>query len=105
MSENTPWLTGGGTASQPGSASRLSTLEEQPETPTRARTEARDLSPLPASAFLLSKEKESLPRAEDLAPHAPTTHQRLEFFRYLVQRGIVNEGWERPGEKPTPSES
>lgn len=31
--------------------------------------------------------------ASDISP-APTQRKRLEFLRYLVQRGIVNEGFE-----------
>jgi hypothetical protein len=30
-----------------------------------------------------------------MLPGVPTTRQRLEFLRYLVQHGIVNEGFEK----------
>lgn len=95
LSEKIPWSAREGTASQSGSVPCLSTLEDPAEPLARPRAEVFDPSPLPASAFLLDKEKEPTLDAGDLLLHSPATRQRLEFLRYLVQQGIVNEGFER----------
>ena len=86
-----------GTAPQTSVTPRLSTIEERPErilqTPFPA---ASDLSLPPPVTPLADIPGE--PIKEDIlpaVPSAPTQEQRLEFMRYLVKRGIVNEGFEK----------
>jgi hypothetical protein len=86
-----------GTAPQITVTPRLSTIEERPErilqTPFPA---ASDLSLPPPVAPPADIPGE--PIKEDIlpaVPSAPTLEQRLEFMRYLVKRGIVNEGFEK----------
>ena len=77
-----------GTTAQTSVTPRLSTIEERPEHPLSAPKSLPDdraetpLSPPSGSP------------AESTAEPAPTPQQRLEFLRYLVQRGIINEGQE-----------
>ncbi len=71
---------------QAGIASRLSTIDEWPETPL-----------LPPSTLPVEMAKGSAARADDasvVVQAAPSPQQRLEFLQYLVKRGIVNEGFE-----------
>lgn len=76
-----------GIVPQTGMTPRLSTLEGRSERMMQPRSE--DLPPAAASAPELANTPGGSP------PHTPTTQQRLEFLRYLVQRGIVNEGFEK----------
>ena len=82
-----------GTAPQTSVTPRLSTIEERPErilqTPFPA---ASDLSLPPPADIPGEPIKEEISPA---VPSAPTPEQRLEFMRYLVKRGIVNEGFEK----------
>jgi hypothetical protein len=73
----------------------LSALEDQSERVTRPRAEASDPHPLATPASLSNKDKESLEDSGEIPATDPTTQQRLQFLRYLVQRGIVNEGVEK----------
>lgn len=85
--ETTLWASKEGTIPQAGITPRRFTFENRSERLAQSRSEAADMSPLspPASFPYTGSEPDS----------APTTRQRLEFLRYLVQRGIVNEGFER----------
>lgn len=87
--ETPSWSTREGTVPQAGTTPRLSTLE------------GRMLQPrsddVPSSAAPTSFGSADMERTRDagcVPPHTPTTQQRLEFLRYLIQRGIVNEGFE-----------
>jgi hypothetical protein len=92
------WSTREGSVPQAGINSRLFTRENRSEPTVQARSEAADLDqpPLspPVSAISTDVAK---PAGEtgDTPQHAPTTEQRLEFLRYLVQQGIVHEGFEK----------
>jgi hypothetical protein len=85
---------GDGTASQTGITPRLSTLESHAEWSTQARPEVFNLSlqSIPISAGGSDTE---IVLDEQTQKNAPNTRQRLEFLRYLVERGIVNEGFEQ----------
>ncbi len=54
-----------------------------------------------SSTSSIVEERKKVPREGDAAaqipliPATPTPQQRLEFLRYLVERGIVNEGYTR----------
>lgn len=50
------------------------------------------MPPLSPSTFSHSGAEAAQGASEELPP-APTPQQRLEFLRYLVQRGLVNEGF------------
>lgn len=90
-----------GAAPQTGIVPRLSTIEERPENSappqfpaTGERTESPLALPPPAK---LEKTVEREVKRDEAAPavaSSPTPEQRLDFLRYLVQRGIVNEGFE-----------
>ncbi len=86
--ETSLWIPEEGTVPQAGASPRRFTLENRPD--RSGRSEVPDLSQLaaPASSPPISAEA-----AQD-AQSSPTSRQRLEFLRYLVQRGIVNEGFE-----------
>ncbi len=45
---------------------------------------------IPASSIEEKLQGASVPETQDMP--TPTSQQRLEFLRYLVERGIVNEG-------------
>jgi hypothetical protein len=72
----------GGTTSSPSSTSRLSTIEEHP---TYTAQNSSHTNEDPAAP---------LPLSNPAGQQAPTPQQRLEFLRYLVREGIVNEGKE-----------
>jgi hypothetical protein len=74
---------------QTGTVPRLSTLEGRSERMLQFRSEDQP----PATVSGLSTESESA--SSDMSHHAPTTQQRLEFLRYLIQRGTINEGFEK----------
>lgn len=79
-----------GIAPQTGFAPRLSTIEEWPE-----RVVQSDVTP--ASEFVETPSQSSTPstgRETTSASTSPTPQQRMEFLHYLIQRGIVNEGFE-----------
>ncbi len=84
-----------GIVPQAGATPRRFTLENRADYRVQPRSEAPDLSAPPNPALLAGLDAEAGATRE----HTPTTRQRLEFLRYLVQRGIVNEGFEddRPG--------
>ena len=75
-------------APQAGSVPRLSTIEEWPERvvqsdiPVASELGETPISPPPA------------PTVEAAVQASPSSQQRLDFLRYLVERGIVNEGFE-----------
>jgi hypothetical protein len=77
---------------------RLSTIEERPEHTISAQKSASNdkaESPLPSS--LRSPAENAAEPDNSTSPAAsstPTPQQRLEFLRYLVERGIINEGHE-----------
>lgn len=83
-----------GTAPQTSSTPRLSTMEERPgyisQTPLPPNIDPAmpPLSPLPKQV----ESSQDVPQPADTL--SPTPEQRLEFLRYLVQRGLVNEGHE-----------
>src|SRR5947209_19470196 len=86
-----------GTAPQTSVTPRLSTIEERPErilqTPFPAASDLSLPPPVTPPADIPGE-----PIKEDIlpaVPSAPTQEQRLEFMRYLVKRGIVNEGFEK----------
>lgn len=74
------------TIPQAGMTPRRFSLENRPERQSHPRSEMPGVSPpsLPASLSHTGSEP----------GNTPTARQRLEFLRYLVQRGIVNEGFE-----------
>lgn len=88
-----------GTTPQASITPRLSTIEERPDRTISAHSPATDdmtETPLPPS-LRLPVDITTEPGTDDAspaAPSAPTPQQRLEFLRYLVKRGIVNEGLE-----------
>ena len=86
-----------GTAPQTSITPRLSTIEERPErilqTPFPAASDLPVPTPVTSPADMPGE-----PIKEDIlpaVPSVPTPEQRLEFMRYLVKRGIVNEGFEK----------
>lgn len=92
--ETTSWPQREGTAPQSGASPCLSTLEDQPEATVLSRFEVPDAPP--STALSLNKEKEQLVGdAGEILSGSPTNWQRLAFLRYLVQQGIVNEGFEK----------
>ena len=89
-----------GTTSQASIAPRLSTLEERPERAILDQQPApNDRAETPLLPSLQSSADNATgPGSANISPAAsstPTPQQRLEFLRYLVERGIVNEGSEK----------
>jgi hypothetical protein len=84
-----------GTTPQANITPRLSTIEERPE---RTIPAPNDMAETPLPPSLRSPVDISTEPGKDDAspavPSTPTPQQRLEFLRYLVKRGIVNEGSE-----------
>ncbi len=78
-----------GTIPQTGTIPRLSTLEGRSERVLQPRSED-----LPAHTASPSSAEFASTSSGAHSP-VPTAQQRLEFLRYLVQRGIVNEGFEK----------
>ncbi len=74
------------TIPQAGITPRRFGLENRSERQSQPRSEAPDVSP-PSPPVSLS-------HTSSEPGNAPDARQRLEFLRYLVQRGIVNEGFE-----------
>jgi len=91
-----------GIATQTGIVPRFSTVEEWPERIVQSDFPAADefaetssLSSAPSSDG--ETIKASATRADGTfaeAQTSPSPQQRLEFLRYLIKRGIVNEGFE-----------
>ena len=92
--ETTPWPEREATAPQSGITPCLSALENQSESMTQPQPEASDPDPLPSPTTWIDTDPEPVEDAELVLADAPTTQRRLEFLRYLVRRGIVNEGVE-----------
>ncbi len=88
--ETSLWIPQEGTVPQAGATPRRFTLENRSD--RLGHSETPDLSPLSAPASFPPAGAESA--ASQDAPLSPTSRQRLEFLRYLVQHGIVNEGFE-----------
>jgi hypothetical protein len=86
-----------GTAPQTSITPRLSTIEERSE--RLAQTPSSDLAETPVLPPVTpAVDMPTEPPKEDISPVVPATptpQQRLEFMRYLVKRGIVNEGFEK----------
>ena len=78
-----------GTTSQTSITPRLSTIEERPERTSAAQ---KTVPSDKAESDLLTSSEPPAESAPSVS--APTPEQRLEFLRYLVKRGIVNEGFE-----------
>jgi hypothetical protein len=68
-----------GTTGAASTTPSLSTIEEQPAYAAPAPSPAKQDSPQP-------------PLSPPTVTSTPTPQQRLEFLRYLVKQGIVNEG-------------
>lgn len=88
-----------GTTPQASITPRLSTIEERPDRTISAHIPAiNDMVETPLPPSLRSPvDIATEPGKEDASPadsSTPTPQQRLEFLRYLVKRGIVNEGQE-----------
>ena len=87
-----------GTASQTSITPRLSTIKERLEHPISAQNSAtNDIAETSPPTSLLSPTDSAAEPGDAStfpAPSAPTPQQRLEFLRYLVKRGIINEGSE-----------
>ncbi len=86
-----------GTTPQASIAPRRFTTEERPERIVQAHSPTTsDLTETPLPPSLRPPVDISTePGKEDATPAVPSTpspQQRLEFLRYLVKRGIVNEG-------------
>lgn len=86
-----------GTAPQTSVTPRLSTIEERPGRMFQTSSPAAsDLNETPVPPSLVPPlDMPGEPNKEDISPAVPSTptpQQRLEFLRYLVERGIVNEG-------------
>jgi len=88
-----------GTAPQTSATPRLSTLEERPGyiSPVPSNNDPATSHPslLPTSVDMPVTPTDLLQDAPSTAEAlSPTPQQRLEFLRYLVKRGLVNEGHE-----------
>lgn len=90
--ETSLWIPEEGTVPQAGATPRRLSFENRPDRPGRA--ESPDLSPLSAPASFPPAGADSAENCAQDAQPSPNSRQRLEFLRYLVQRGIVNEGFE-----------
>ena len=88
-----------GTTPQANITPRLSTIEERPDRTISAHIPpTNDTTETPRPPSLRSPvDITTEPGNDDASPAVPSTptpQQRLEFLRYLVKRGIVNEGQE-----------
>lgn len=83
------WISRDGTTHQASATPRRITLD------SRAERLAPDLPPFSTPVASLHSNTDLPDELEESLPGAPTRLQRLEFLRYLVQRGIVNEGFEQ----------
>ncbi len=85
-----------GIAPQPGANPRLSALEEWPERTPRFQLSDEivpALSPPVPEASTQPTTATSTAGMDETRQATPTEEQRLEFLRYLVQRGLINEGF------------
>src|SRR5579863_5668766 len=79
-----------GTASQTSITPRLSTIEERPKnTISTLNSASNDIAETPLSPSLRSLADSATEPGKDDASSVPTPQQRLEFLRYLVERGII----------------
>jgi hypothetical protein len=88
--ETALWRAEEGTVPQAGASSRRAPFENRPD--RAGRSETSDRSPYSAAASSPAASTEA--SAAGNTQSSSTLQQRLEFLRYLVQRGIVNEGSE-----------
>jgi hypothetical protein len=88
MEGNTPQVSTTSTTGAANATPFLSPLEERPAPTALTPSPPGDD---PAKPHLPSS---NLTRASEETPTPPTPQQRLEFLRYLVKQGIVNEGKE-----------
>ncbi len=97
-----PLIVGQGETSQ----TSLSTIDEWPERVVQATPPSIEKvdPPQPPALLSITPPNDSSPIAEDISenanslfsegpPPSPTPDQKLEFLQYLVNRGIVNEGF------------
>lgn len=98
--ETSLWISEDGTFPQAGATPRRFTLESRAERLAQPRAEAPEVSPFALPAALRTG-ADSEEEFEKNAPGTPTSLQRLEFLRYLVQHGIVNEGFESDPRHPS----
>ncbi len=82
------------TVPQAGVTPRRFPLENRRERLIQPRSETPGVPPLSPPA--------SFPSTDTEPENAPMVRQRLEFLRYLIRRGIVNEGFEN--NPPDPSD-
>lgn len=82
------WTSRDGTVPQAGATPRRFTLD------SRAERLAPDSPPYATPVAFFQAGTDPTSEAEESHAGIPTPVQRLEFLRYLVQRGIVNEGFE-----------
>jgi hypothetical protein len=85
-----------GTTPQASITPRLSTIEERTISAHIPATNDMAETPIPPS-LRSPVDISTEPGKDDASPAVPSTptpQQRLEFLRYLVKRGIVNEGSE-----------
>jgi len=92
--ETSLWISKDGTVPQAGATPRRFTLESRTERLAQPRAETSDAPPISTPVAFLSTEMNA-DELEGNSRNAPTPQQRLEFLRYLVQRGIVNEGFDQ----------
>jgi hypothetical protein len=90
--EMSPWLSQEGTVPQTGATPRRFLLENRAERLAQPRPEVSDMPPLSPLA--------PVSKPVDTTAEGPTPQQRLEFLRYLVQHGLVNEGFEHDRSDP-----
>src|SRR5579859_7914251 len=84
-----------GTTAQTSITPRLSTIEERPEhTISAQKSTTNDKAETPLLPSLRTPAESATEPSNDNVASAPTPQQRLEFLRYLVERGIINEGSE-----------
>ena len=99
--ESVPKSTIDGVTHQAGIAPRLSTIEEwpervvQPDLPAASEFPEPPLLPTSTSPVEMSNDSKTPVKDASLGlQSSPTPQQRLEFLQYLVQRGVINEGFE-----------
>jgi hypothetical protein len=97
MQGTTTWpaTDGVGVASQPEIAPRRPTIEEWPERIVQPNPPALEERTESLPPPLAEKAREATPDAREdrSSTISPTPEKHLEFLRFLVKRGIVNEGF------------
>lgn len=93
--ETSLWASKEGTVPQAGATPRRFTLENRSDRLAQPLSEAPDMPPLSPVVPFSNAGAEALRDSADNLQHAPTPQQRLEFLRYLVDHGLVNEGFEK----------